>query len=72
MIGFGKILSSTQLDHQKNEESSTYPKEEHSQIPAGISQPTWILGIYCSYSRLSGGFKYSLFSPLPGEMIQLD
>ena len=28
--------------------------------------------ISVSYRQLGGGFKYFLFSPLPGEMIQFD
>ena len=31
--------------------------------------PIWVLGI--RYTHLGGGFKYVLFSPLPGEMIQV-
>ena len=39
MIDVGEIGLYTQTDHQRNKERSTYPKEEHSQIPVFSTPP---------------------------------
>ena len=33
---------------------------------------SWMMYTFDVYVYLGGGFKYFLFSPLPGEMIQFD
>ena len=42
-----------------------------------MKQPGWLCYMYKGLCmivlhRLGGGFKQSLFSPIPGEMIQID